>query len=392
MQVVHSIQKIQKFYLIAFLSMITLLMGCTTLEHRSEEIPRQPLPPLSESAFVEPAISWCANDSAGAGKMDAKLQPAVTSTTIIIADYKGRLFAYDRASGAKLWQVETGANISAGPTITHSAIFVGSREGDILAYRLSDGACLWKMPTTGEVLAVPTASQDTLFVNALDSSVTALKLQDGNPMWRYCLNTPSIVLRRSSSPQVHGHHVVVGFANGKLLSFQPLDGSVNWERQLGDAMGRSDVARMVDVSADPVISQDIVYAVSYHGRLAALSLETGEPIWERCVSSSSGLVLSSKWLYISETDGSVRAMSRHTGDTLWKQSCLRGRRLTKPALWKGVLVVCDDDGYCHFISPEEGTLIGRMQLDSKGIDVAPVVAGDKLIILGRSGKLVVLCR
>lgn len=388
----QAVNQRSKTYFILLLSIITLLSGCATIEHRSEEIPRQPLPTIHATPFVEPTIVWRAEDSSGTGKMNAKLHPAVTPHVVIIADYKGQLFAYDRKNGAKLWQANTQASISAGPTIYRSTIFVGTREGDILAYHLNDGTCLWKMPVSGEVLASPTASQDTLFVNALDSSITALKLQDGEPMWRYCLNAPSVVLRASSSPIVKDQHVVVGFANGKLLSFHRLDGSVEWERQLGDAMGRSDVARMADISADPVIVQNTVYAVSYQGRLAALSLETGEPFWERAVSSSAGLVLSAEWLYVSERDGSVRAMARHTGETLWRQSCLRGRHLTKPVLWKGVLVIADDEGYCHFVSLDSGTIIGRMRVDTKGIDVAPTVSNDQLIVLGRSGKLVVLCR
>lgn len=382
----------KKIYLIALLGIVILQSGCTTIEHRSEDIPRQPLPPLMASTFVEPKTVWCATDSAGTGKMDAKLQPAVTTTAIIIADYKGRVLAYDRTSGTKLWEVNTGATFSAGPVVLNSIIYLGTREGNILAYRLEDGSCVWNSFVSGEVLAVPRPAHNMLFVNALDSSVTALNLQDGKPIWRYCLNTPNVVLRQSASPQVSDHHVVVGFSNGKLLSFHRLDGSVEWERQLGEAKGRSDVSRMADISADPVIAQGIVYAVSYRGRLAALSLETGQPIWERSVSSASGLSISSKWLYVSETDGSVRAMSRHSGDTLWKQPALGGRRLTKPVLWQDVLVVGDDEGYCHFINPYEGTPMGRMRIDNKGIDAAPLVMGEELVVLGRSGKLVVLCR
>lgn len=382
----------RKMYLIGLLSIAVLVAGCSTMEHRSEDIQRQPLPVLTDCQFVEPQIVWCATDSAGVGKMDAKLQPAIAGNTLIIADYKGGLFAYDKSSGAKLWEIQTGAAISAGPTVMQSTIFVGTREGNVLAYNLTNGACLWTMPVSGEILALPTASHHTVFVNALDSSMTALNAGSGQPIWRYCLNAPSVVLRRSSSPAVSDQHVVVGFANGKLLSFHPLDGSVEWDRQLGEAKGRSDVARMADICADPVILNDTVYAVSYHGFLAALSLETGQPIWERCLSSASGFTISGQRLYISETDGSVHAMSAHTGDTFWKQSDLRGRRLTKPVLWKDVLVVGDDEGYCHFISPTEGCIIGRIRIDGKGIDAMPMVVNGNLIVLSRSGKIVSLCR
>jgi len=382
----------QKTYLTGVLSAALLLTGCATIEHRSEEVERQPLPILSTTSVFEPTISWSVSDSAGVGKRGAQLKPALTPTAIVIADFKGRLFAYDRASGVKLWEVQTGACISAGPTATPTTVYIGTHDGNILAYCLSDGSFLWKTTMTGEVLAGPTPAPGALFVHALDSSITALNTGDGHPLWRYSLCMPNIVLRHSSSPQVVNQHVVVGFANGKLLSFHQLDGSVEWERQLGDAKGRSDVARMADISADPVISQGVVYAVSYQGKLAALTLETGQPIWERDISSYSGLTLSTKVLYIAEADGSVRAVSRHSGDTIWRQPCLGGRRLTKPTFWQNMLVVADDEGYCHFICPREGTFVGRIRVDSQGIDAAPIVSGDSLLVLGRSGKLVSLCK
>jgi outer membrane protein assembly factor BamB len=377
-------------YLIGVLGVVLLLTGCSTIEHRSDEIKRQPLPALC-SDFT-PQIRWCATDSSGVCNSSAQLKPALAAGTVVIADAKGRLIAYDRTSGAKLWEVQTGACIAAGPSATLSTVYVGTHEGNLLAYCLSDGSFLWKTALSGEILAAPTLAQNTVFVHALDSTITALSATDGHPIWRYGLSNPSIVLRHSSSPQAAHQHVVVGFANGRLLSFHALDGSIEWERELGDPKGRSDVARMADISADPVISRGIVYAVSYQGRLAALSLDTGQPLWERKISSYSGLTLSSKMLYISEADGSVRAVLAHSGDTMWRQPGLGGRRLTKPTLWQNILVVGDDEGYCHFICPKEGTFLGRIRIDSKGIDATPVVADENLLVLSRSGKLVSLCK
>ncbi len=379
-----------KKYLIGLLGLAVLLSGCSTIEHRSDEIKRQPLPALC--ADFSPQIRWSATDSNGVCGSSVQLKPALAAGIVVIADAKGRLFAYDKASGAKLWTVKTDACITAGPSLTPTNVYVGTQDGNLLAYCLSDGSFLWKTALSGEILAAPAASQNMVFVHALDSTITALSAIDGHPLWRYGLSAPSIVLRHSSSPQVAQQQVVVGFANGRLLGFHATDGVIEWERELGEPKGRSDVARMADISADPVISQGIVYAVSYQGRLAALSLETGQPVWEREVSSYSGLTLSSKVLYVSEADGSIRAVSKHSGDTIWRQPGLGGRRLTKPTLWQNLLVVADDEGYCHFICPKEGTFLGRIRIDSKGIDAAPVVAEDNLIVLSRSGKLVSLCK
>ncbi len=55
--------------------------------------------------------------------------------------------------------------------------------------------------------------------------------------------------------------------------------------------GRTDIQRMVDISADPVVKDDLVYVVCYHGNLAAFTIKTGQLVWERKISSYAGIAV-----------------------------------------------------------------------------------------------------
>lgn len=372
--------------LVVFAMASTLLLSaCNSVEHRSEAIPKKPLPPLVQK--VDPQLVWVSSKGSGAGKSDAKLRLATTAQAIITADTTGVLRAQDSVSGTILWEVKTKNYISGGPTVVDNYVLVGTRDKGLQAYNIDDGSLLWQSPLSGEVLAAPKASRGMVFAHALDGSIAALNLSDGQLLWRQSLSTPPVVLRHSSSPAVADNQVFVGFANGRLMALHRLDGSQNWEREVAIPKGRSDIQRMTDIAADPVVRDGVVYVVSYQGRLAALRADSGTPLWEREMSSIAGFTVSKHALYVSDARGSILAIHRGTGKTIWEQDALQGRRLSKPEIFDNHLVMGDDDGYLHWLSMEDGALLNRVMVDSKGIEAPPVSMHNALYVLGRGGKV-----
>lgn len=366
-----------------------LAAACNNIEHRSEALPKKGLPLISQASAFQPKVIWSSSEGSGVAGKDAKLNLGISDSTVVCADSRGELRALARNSGQLIWSQKTKAIISSGPTVIHDTILLGTRDSRVLAYRLQDGALLWQVPVSGEVLAAPKGNQQVVYVNTLDGSLVALSLTDGRQLWRYSLNMPSIVLRKNSSPVIAANHVIAGFPNGRLLALQTRDGSVDWEHELSAPRGRSDIQRMSDISADPVVSNGIVYAVGYQGRLAALSLQTGSPLWEKDLSSYSGLCISENVLFVSDSNGHVFAVAKRTGQTLWEQPALEGRMLTKPVFCGDMLVVGDNDGYLHWFSKEDGKYLTRVHLDSKGIETAPILMDGALYALGRGGKIAV---
>lgn len=366
-----------------------LLSGCNTIEHRSESLPKKTLPNLSQADELQPKILWASHEGKGASGKDAKLNLGITTSTVVSADTKGELRAQDRKTGQVIWTVKTPSMISSGPTVIHNIILLGTRDAKVLAYRLQDGALLWQVPVSGEVLAAPQGNHQVAYVNTLNGSMIALSLEDGRQLWCHSLHMPSIVLRKNSSPVIAANRIIAGFPNGRLLALQSRDGSVNWEHELSIPKGRSDIQRMSDISADPVVSNGIVYAVGYQGRLAALSLTTGEPIWEKDLSSYAGLSISENMLLVSDSNGHIWAVAKKSGQTLWEQPVLEGRLLTKPVVWGDKFVVGDNDGYLHWFSRSDGQYLTRIRLDSKGIDTAPILMDNTLYALGKGGKIAV---
>lgn len=371
---------------IGSISMLTLT-GCNTLEHRSEAIERKPLPELDKPK-IKPRRVWSNHDSLGVRKTDARLRLAVSDNLVVTGDSSGYLYGIDRNTGKTKWEVATDSHITSGPNLAEGRILVGTNQGEVLAYQ-TNGKLLWRAKLTGSVLASPVGSRGIVFAHALDGSVTALNAADGQQLWYYSVHRPPILLRRSSTPLLVDNHVVVGFANGRLTALHRLDGQPDWEREIGVSKGRSDTQRMVDVSADPILKDNIIYAVSFQGRLMALKADMGEPIWEQEISSYSGLTATHSNLFVSDSRGVLWALDRKSGRELWKQSDLTGRHLTTPTVFGDYVIVGDDEGYLHWFSAKDGSWVTRFSVDGKGIDAAPMVVGNRLYVLGRGGKVAV---
>jgi len=366
-----------------------LLSGCNTIEHRKETITKAPLPILAENS-IKPQLLWSNNTTSGVGNSDAKLRLAVTSAEVVAIDNKGKILVLDRVSGKLKWKVSSKAEFTAGPTVFKDKILAGTDDGYIMSYQLSNGELSWKTKVGGSVLAAPEGDENTVFAHVLNGSLFALNAQDGRLLWRYHADTPPLMLRRSSSSQISKAFVVVGLANGKLIALNRTDGTLEWDQEIAVSKGRSDIQRMVDISADPVIKDETIYAVSYQGKIAALQLETGAPIWERELSSYSGIAVASRSLFVTDVTGVLWSLDRKSGSVLWKQAALSGRRLSAPALLQDDVIVGDEDGYLHWISQRDGSYKGRILVDSKGIDATPIVKDNIIYVLGCGGKVVAI--
>jgi outer membrane protein assembly factor BamB len=77
-------------------------------------------------------------------------------------------------------------------------------------------------------------------------------------------------------------------------------------------------------------------------------------------------------IFVTDAEDHVWGLDRNGGATLWQQDQLRLRRLTPPVVWRDYVVVGDYQGYLHWMSREDGSLVGRMQVDSSGVMARPI--------------------
>ncbi|RQW78189.1 MAG: outer membrane protein assembly factor BamB, partial [Methylococcus sp.] len=140
--------------------------------------------------------------------------------------------------------------------------------------------------------------------------------------------------------------------------------------------------------ADPLVRDETVYVSGFQGGVTAVNLRDGDIQWrQNSVWSSHGMAIGRRSLFISDANSDVWQLDLRTGGDLWKQDALHQRRLTMPALIRNRLVLGDFEGYLHALSADDGSLVGRLQLDDEPIRAAPVVHNDTLFVYTAGGVL-----
>jgi outer membrane protein assembly factor BamB len=365
-----------------------MLIGCGPMEQQSDLPEKKSLPSISKNMSIKKI--WSISTGHGAGKGDARLVLARDGSTLYTVDRHGDLSATNDTNGVPLWNIKLDLDASAGPAIGAGKIIIGTSNGKLLALDVDTGKHAWDTTTSGEILSVPKVTDEMVLVQTMDGGLIAFNVEDGRQLWRFSHNLPALVLRRSSTPIVTDNYVIAGFSTGKLIALNKHDGTVVWIQDIGQAKGRTDLQRMVDISADPLLGTDVVYAASYQGSLVALNINTGHIVWDRDISSYSGLATDDTNLYVAATKGDVIAIDRASGHTLWLQNSLQGRRLSKPAIMGNYIIVGDNDGVVHWLDKQTGNLVGRTKIDKAGVEATPIVHNNIVYLLGRSGKLVAL--
>jgi outer membrane protein assembly factor BamB len=367
---------------------VWLLAGCSTVGEwwsgKDNAEPPAPLPNISAS--LAPGLLWNRQAGAGLDQRYMQLNVALDGKQAYAAERKGNVFAWDAASGGLLWTVDAKTPLSGGPGTGDGLVYAGGSEGVVLAFKAADGTEAWRARVTSEVLAAPRSAQGVVVVRTSDGRLFGLSTQDGKRLWVYDRTVPVLTLRGSSAPVIAGSLVVAGFDNGRLVALNLKDGVPVWEKSVASPKGRSEIERLVDIDADPVVDNAVVFVPSYQG-VSALELATGRLLWRRDLPSHAGLTVDGAYVYVTDEHSQIWALDRNNGNTLWKQDQLRARKLTAPAAVDRVLAAGDFEGWLHWIAKDDGRLVGRSRVDDAGLRSAPLSAGGAVYVYGNAGAV-----
>lgn len=307
-----------------------------------------------------------------------RMRPVVYEGKLYAAGSKGELYAYDATSGNELWASPVGDAVSTALTVGGGKVLLATRDGRISAFDPATGKPLWSVEVNGQVLSPPAVDHDMTVVQTIDGRVLGLSLKDGKQKWKYERTVPALSLRGSSGVLVIQGMAVVGFASGHMVGIEIATGRVVWERAVAYPSGRSDIERLVDVDAPPVIRGYLLFAVSYQGKLIAVDLRSGQLAWSRPMSVHVPFTADSRNLYLINDEDVVLAIDQVRGSDVWVQSGLKLRRLAGLELASGALLLGDYAGYVHLLNPIDGKLIGRRPV-AEGQVLSHIVAEDNTV-------------
>lgn len=309
------------------------------------------------------------------------------ASQVVWSDFYGIIIVYNAKSGRVLSRFETEKPISSAVGADSERFYVGTIKGEVIALTRATGQVDWIATVGSEVLAPPQVAHDVLVVMAVDGRVYGFNVANGRELWRYESTVPPLSLRGTAIPKIVDDRVLLGLANGKLVALNLWDGKERWRLEIAQSQGRSELDRMVDVDATPVVDEDVVFASAYKGRVIAANVQSGRTLWARDVASTRGMAVRGEILYVTSDDGSLWALKKTDGQVMWRQRDLEGRQVTGPAIYGDYVLVGDGAGWVHWIDAVSGVVLHRVRVDTAPVAYPPVVVGDRAYIVSGAGVL-----
>lgn len=329
-------------------------------------------------------------------------EPVVGAGRIYTMDSRARLTATG-INGATLWQTDIAAPgdrdddaTGAGLAYDGGRVYATTGFSELVALDAATGKVLWRQRFDAGVGGAPTVSNGIVYVVARDASAWAIRAEDGKVLWQLG-GTPGAGMTGVSAPAVNDRVVVFPFATGEMIATLKKGGLTLWQAKVAGARLGRGYAVVSDLTGDPVIAGDTLYAGSSAGKVAAFDVNSGERIWTADEGANSPVQLAGGALFLVSDEGKLVRLDAGTGEVVWKvdlpyytkDKIKKQREITVnngPVLAGGKLFVASSDGLLRVFDPASGTLIGQADIPG-GAATDPIVAGGTLYVVGRNGQL-----
>lgn len=354
------------------------LTACSSSKKKENE----PLPlPTYTSDFVVKEL-WRTN----IGKVDFPLVPSIVGGYVIVASSNGTVKALDYSTGKAAWSGSVDRDLSAGVGSNGRITAVVTRSNDLIA--LDDkGNVIWRQRVASQVLTPPVVSGGRVFVNATDRTIQAYDASNGAGLWRQQQNImDSLTLRQNGVLDTYANTLIVGLS-ANLYGVDPDTGAPQWGVPIGSPRGSNEIDRLGDLVGGVAKNGSVFCARSYQNAVSCIQVGS-HVLWSKKSDGDTGVAADDRYVYAVEADGRIVALDQMDGHVIWTNDQFKWRTLTAPlVLGARTLVIGDSEGNVHFLSRQDGKVIGRLFTDRSGIASTPVAIGDVLIIVTKSGSV-----
>lgn len=361
------------------------LGGCGLFSHDDGRYDPAPLTEYKAGMSVRQVWSTSIGSGSGLG-----FAPTVLNNAVYAATPDGSVGKFDLQSGRPIWKSQAGVKLTAGAGSDGTTTAVASPDGDVVAFDDS-GKIKWKVRATSDVNISPVVGYGIVVVRSGDYRIQAFDANNGERLWSVQRPGPALALRSAAQMVLAEGLVITGLPGGKLMAIASDSGNVQWEGTVATPRGASDLERLTDVVGAPQIAGNLLCAVAYQGRIVCFDVTAGgRPIWAKDFSSVSGMVLDQRFAYSADQNSVVNAFALDNGGNVWKQAALKNRQLTAPALLGGALAVGDLDGYVHFLSRSDGSLMARLSVGGGAVVSPPQTTSQGVLVQTGNGNLVLI--
>nr|WP_010393183.1 PQQ-like beta-propeller repeat protein [Paracoccus sp. TRP] len=348
---------------------------------------------------------WAAAIGSPSGKRHRiTADPVVGGGLIFTLDSQSTVAA-TTTGGGRVWSVdlrpagESDRSVSGGGlAVEGSRVFATTGYGELVALDTRNGGVAWRQRVDAPISGAPTVANGVVYVVGRDQTGWAVRASDGKVLWRSFDNKDMAGVMGASAPAVAGDTAVFPSNTGGLIGVDTGNGSQRWVSNVGGTrLGRA-VSYFRDMTGDPVIVGNTVYAGTSAGGVGAFDLGTGMMKWHAREGAASPVLAAGNSVFLVNDQAQLIRLDAANGGRVWAQKLPYFteqivRKQDKiwnhygPVLAGSRLYLASSDGYLRVFDPASGALIGTAQIPS-GAAAAPAVAGQTLYVVTHGGQLI----
>lgn len=242
------------------------------------------------------------------------VSPVIADGKVYAVTSDGILYILNAKTGKKAQpEYELGEAVAAAPVVTDGVIYLSTSSGRVHAMRADTYEAVWKADyNIGDpIVGAPIVASNMVYLQTLGNVIHAVAQGTGRRMWTY---------RVPRGIPLNGVTYTEGsllIPNGnQLLSLQPRSGQPRWERRFAS-----------DLLGAPVAEGGQIYVcvkddLSDEAKFFALKNSDGKEIWPEPITLpfalSSAPLIASNVIYLPLVLGRLAAVSREDGNVIWQ--------------------------------------------------------------------------
>ena len=308
---------------------------------------------------------------------------------LYVATSNGTIKKIDSNNGNKFWEKKFNVNLTSGIAGDDENLFFSTSDGFLWCMN-HDGELIWKTLLEGEVNSLPIIYDSKVVVKLNSYKIIQLNIKDGSVLWKYQAGIPPLTYKSEGKLLQSNNVVYLGLPGGKLIAIDSPTGGLVWESNISRAKGATDIERANDITSHPVIDEDLIYGVTTNGDISALNRRNGKTLWTEPISSFYGMAFDGSNLFVTHDTGSIYSVNKDVGEIEWRQAGLQYRRIGVGTIIKDYVAFGDYDGYVHFLSIEDGSIVGRIKLEDSQI-LNNIIKIDQSVIVMMTGDGDLIC-
>lgn len=325
-----------------------------------DEKPYNDLPNLTESVKVK--TIWTKNFSGEIEDKYSFLNLSIHSNNVFIPTTEKKVHIINLETGDLNKTIELNLDIFSGISTDDNLFYFGSKQDTVTAVKYSDMKILWQRVMSSEVMSISNVVNEAIYVRTNDSKITAIDINTGKFLWINSQIPIELSIRGSSKPLAVDEKVYVGFEDGKIICFEAVTGDVLWTIQLESPKKETIIDRLNDIDGKMILSNGVLYAISYQGSIAAIDSYSGQILWTKQASSIFGLAESKYNIFYINDDGIIKCLDKSTGRKVWSQDQFYKRVYGTPIYYNDYIIAQDVENYLHVLDSSDGSIVGRLKI------------------------------